>query len=98
MPMIFYRVHIKAKNPSPATAPSTAVNAEETLVAAPVKLTIPPLPLDPPLLEPVEEATPPEPVPVAVAPAVEVEFKGMKVPPEMLGGEVLVLVLAAASL
>ena len=68
-----------------------------------MKLVIP-LPLDPPeedppLLEPDEDAMLPEPVEDAVdrAPVVELELRETKTPPETVGGEVLLPVLAAAS-
>jgi len=80
-------------------APSTPVKAEETLFAAPVKLTTPLLPdPEPPLLDPVEDTIPPLEDALDKLPVVDVELRGTNTPPEMLGGEVLLPVLAAASL
>ena len=59
-----------------------------------------PLPpeVDEPLLELVEEYIEAVADPVELLPVVEVEFVETKMPPAMLGGEVLTSVLAAASL
>lgn len=66
----------------------------------PEEVPLPPAFDEPPLLEPVEDGKPPGAVPDAVGfwPGVEVELREMKWPPAIVGGAVLLPVLAAASL